>query len=402
MSDTYDIAIIGAGPAGLSLAYRLSVLGKNNFILIDKGNETNERKRNSEFDSICGIGGAGLYSDGKFSFFPSSTKLWNIFDHNIANKGLDFVMNITGFDKDQVNYERMKTNDITECKGEWFLKEYPSFYLPLDNRILIIDKLYEGAKKGTIKLGCSVNDIQRNNENYALITSNGKIKARKIVICGGRFASYNKIKIFKYKFMRLEYGVRIVENSKNRYFQKSKLLDPKYKLINDDGSIEYRTFCCCRRGETVCTNYKDDGNKNIRTFSGRADCQPTDESNIGFNVRIINEKIARNIELNLGSDIFVDVPISEALDGSILDKYYGKIGSKYLVEGLKSFISEFPELSNAKLCGPTIEGIGSYIETDDNSNVPNEEIWVIGDASGKYRGLTSALISGYCIEDSLF
>jgi hypothetical protein len=34
------------------------------------------RKRDDIFDCYSGEGGAGFYSDGKFSFFPSGHKVW--------------------------------------------------------------------------------------------------------------------------------------------------------------------------------------------------------------------------------------------------------------------------------------------------------------------------------------
>ena len=53
-------------------------------------------------------------------------------------------------------------------------------------------------------------------------------------------------------------------------------------------------------------------------------------------------------------------------------------------------------MSDSTLIGPTIEGIGEYIQTND-LKVYNENIWVGGDASGIFRGITASMISGYYI-----
>ena len=46
------------------------------FLIIEKGKSISNRDRNDKFDAVAGVGGAGLFSDGKFSFFPSGTNIW--------------------------------------------------------------------------------------------------------------------------------------------------------------------------------------------------------------------------------------------------------------------------------------------------------------------------------------
>ena len=57
----YDVAIIGAGPAGLFAAYELRETGLK-VILIDRGEEPMHRTHIS-----FGVGGAGAFSDGKLN-----------------------------------------------------------------------------------------------------------------------------------------------------------------------------------------------------------------------------------------------------------------------------------------------------------------------------------------------
>lgn len=414
----YSVVIIGAGPSGLSAGYKLSLLGVKDFLIIDMGKDVKERDRYNESDSICGVGGAGLFSDGKFSFFPSATKLWDLFNSKLLDEALGYVLSLTKINKKDISIDSLtsipsptSTPTVEETKSteKWTLKDYPSLYISLEARQEIISTLCAKISDKFL-LGVKVINITKkisdDNIYELVLLENGiekKINTKKIIIAGGRMQSLNKMKLFEYQFMRFEYGVRIITDHKNKYFQERKTIDPKYKYKCSEELVEYRTFCCCHRGEIVCTNFCGD----IKSFSGRADCSPTDLSNTGFNVRISDKILAEMIQSTMfstgnRSQVFKDLSLKEVLEGKInLNRYFGVTGAKLLVDGLRLFVEKFPELLEAKISGPTIEGIGSYISTDDNSKVINENIWVIGDASGKYRGLTAGLISGFCIPDIL-
>src|SRR4051812_20411722 len=66
-----DTVIIGGGPAGLACARVLADQGRSCLVL-----EMGER--HPLRGPVNGLGGAGLYSDGKFSFWPSGTALWQL------------------------------------------------------------------------------------------------------------------------------------------------------------------------------------------------------------------------------------------------------------------------------------------------------------------------------------
>ena len=72
-----DVIVIGAGIAGLSAAVACHRQGLKVAVL-DRGSPVIHRNRANPNDIASGVGGAGLFSDGKFSFFPSASGLWTL------------------------------------------------------------------------------------------------------------------------------------------------------------------------------------------------------------------------------------------------------------------------------------------------------------------------------------
>jgi hypothetical protein len=191
-------------------------------------------------------------------------------------------------------------------------------------------------------------------------------------------------------FRRLEYGLRIQSTPEKSVFTETTIKDPKYKISTTD--VEYRTFCTCRRGEVIKTDFNG-----MITYSGRSDCTETNLSNLGFNVRIMDQILSEQIlsDILTNKETFNNIKIIDAINTNILDKYFGK-GSKYLSDGLKLFLERFPDMEDSILIGPTLEGTGSYIYTND-LKVESESIWIGGDATGIFRGITASMVSGYYI-----
>ncbi|EGB13253.1 FAD-dependent pyridine nucleotide-disulfide oxidoreductase [Pseudodesulfovibrio mercurii] len=74
----YDVIIVGAGPAGLFAAYYLGEHSNLDVLIIDKGKRSLKRNCPLSGDQecvkcrpcniLCGVGGAGLFSDGKLNY----------------------------------------------------------------------------------------------------------------------------------------------------------------------------------------------------------------------------------------------------------------------------------------------------------------------------------------------
>ncbi len=81
----YDVIVIGLGPAGIMATLTLSQKGYR-VLAIDRGKTYQMRDPQIPYDVANGFGGAGLFSDGKLSFFPAASNLWANLDKTEVKK----------------------------------------------------------------------------------------------------------------------------------------------------------------------------------------------------------------------------------------------------------------------------------------------------------------------------
>lgn len=399
MRNTYHTIIIGAGPAGLATACSLASLGSKDFLLIERGKCLPKRERAHTPDIPSGVGGAGLFSDGKFSFFPSATWLWKnlSFDHlSMAYQWLKTILQ-----NYNVNPPDLSAEIPIDVIPNNVFKAYPSYYIDFNKRYDMIDQ-WTKQLKTTIVTDTTVINIVKQNSLYCITTHAGNFFAENIVIATGRMGPLQlptyTLPIAK-AFQRIEVGVRIKGSYLHPFFselqQHGHFLDPKFIFTHKDHpQVSWRTFCFCKRGEIMHS-----GSDGYITLSGRADCPPTNESNIGFNTRIkiptsshsLLPRLQHSFQLNLG-DIY-RAP-------NILGQYFDPAIADFIFLGFMELRNHFSGLADAnalEIAGPTIEGVGDYPIVNNQLETRHQGIYVAGDSLGLFRGLTGALLSGHYI-----
>lgn len=393
----FDVVIIGAGPAGLSAGMSLLQRGYK-FAIYDSGLPLKERSNNKANQLIQGEGGAGLYSDGKVSFFPSATALWSLRDQEILRESYLWFSGV--FQKSGIIIPQFPDVIKLDNKNlhEVYNKKYPSYYINFNARKEIISSFFEKLKNNINFSSQIVSLVEANNEFDIYIenhTGTHVIRSRCIIFAGGRFGAIDlrrMIPALPLKFQRFEVGVRLEQPNSEWFYSQYESTD--IKLIQQiSADREWRTFCTCRQGRVLKTKWNG-----ISTFSGTADCGKTLYSNIGINIRF---KCVPK-DTTLLSEIYTLLSGDKELFSVTLQEYIETekimLGEKLDKIFRKKFSETFQKnFGKSKIYGPCIEGIGYYPEISGALKVNSRNIFVAGDATGLFRGIMPAMVSGfYC------
>lgn len=375
----YDVAIIGAGPAGLLAGMYLEENGID-FIIIEKGKNFENRDKDNPFDVSYGFGGAGLYSDGKLSYPPSASKLWTTIDENNLKYSYEYVKKIFY----ESNIELSEWNPSWTNKYEYIEEKlYDSMYISWQERNVILNKLYEKLKY-KILLDTQVSKINYVKDIYELSCNNKVICSKILIMATGKNQAaklFSKDDI-ENKFFIAEMGIRVEVNNEEFLVDKSDQID--YKMISSiDKYTQLRTFCCCRKGIVRESLYD-----NHLTYNGEKE-DFSQKSNIGIVLRTknIESEYYKEIEKCYQNNNNKVLTIDDYMSGTNI------IGYK-TDNLLKTFLSKL-HLDNCQglVYGPEIEKFGYYPKLDKNLQCQNN-VFYIGDATGEFRGLMAAFVSG--------
>ncbi|WP_344572681.1 hypothetical protein [Winogradskya humida] len=191
-----------------------------------------------------------------------------------------------------------------------------------------------------------------------------RIEARAVIICGGRFgmiSSHFDLSDTRLIFRRVEVGLRIEQPADAFFLREDSWLDSKFICSSTRTGASWRTFCCCRDGELITTNFRG-----WQTFSGRADGPATGRSNIGFNLRYGDSATGRRTWSRIRASIegagrAFQAPLhslvgeSRSSAGRELAELYGAEASRDLRLGLIRLCQDFEPGSfmDATVHGPT-------------------------------------------------
>lgn len=384
--------VVGAGPAGLSAAAELSRVGS--CLLVEQGRAPGERERGDAREILSGVGGAGLFSDGKHSLYPAASELWALPDRGLLAAAVERAAEpLARRGVGPVTWDIPLAGEPTA--GAWHLKRYPSIYVPLARRLELIGELARGV--ATIWTGARVVSAAREGGLVRLTVERGgarrEVVTRAVIAATGRL-SPREVRPWltglgaRFVFRRLEFGIRVEVASDSPLLQRLEGVDPKLRF-REDADTEARTFCLCREGEVVLG-----AAAGLAAFSGRADCPPTGRSNLGLLVRTRDEGLAREV----AAALFVARPQVVAMGAAdeALRPCFGARGAEAVRRALRRLCELCPALGEdrgALLHMPCIEGVGEY-PADDGALRLAPGVYAAGDVCGRFRGIVAGMISG--------
>ena len=359
MSENYTVAIIGAGPAGIAAAERISNAAPWLRVFLYEAGKNLENRlselptNNHEFNIINGFGGAGLYSDRKFSTFPAGIGQLDANIYELRTSYNDIVGKLQ-----DILPEQRKTFEIlkTETKnfiGTAFLSSEETERSVAKEGAFIAgnDKLYKSVvlsnfgdaaqilneykcllDTGNVAVKCKhkVVNIQKNIFGKFVVNfdNNRRCFADFVLLAMGRFGPHiiENFEICKnpnpfFKPRRLEIGLRLgvarhlfLHDKILRLRDEDSLLyDPKIKItlpVSIEGVVvlaEFRTFCVCTPMGFGTHGYvvkSTDLVSGITSFSGSSSFSEYDtrgvmgnvtgSSNIGVMMRINTEHLSQD------------------------------------------------------------------------------------------------------------
>lgn len=276
--NNYDVAIIGAGIAGICAAYELSEKSNLRVVLIDKGNEISKRacpiKSTTEKCKGCikcnimnGFGGAGGFSDGKYNI-TTEFGGW-LTDYISDEEALNLIQYV-----DEINMRFGATDkyystdtkagkeiEREALKHDLHLLKAKVKHLGTENNFNILCKMYEYLNdKVDIWCNTEVNMITKGDNNYIISYSEKcSLEAKYVIAAPGRSGAewFSKIcqEILDIELInnQIDLGVRVELPNEIFSHITDSVYESKIKYVSSRGNT-VRTFCMNPSGHVVYEN----------------------------------------------------------------------------------------------------------------------------------------------------
>ena len=450
----YDVAIIGAGPAGLFTAYELITKRKDlKIVLLDKGKLVanrvcpmnigkNKCVNCNPCSILSGYGGAGTFSDGKLNYIPKIGKsdLFQYMSRTDAYKLIDDTEEI--FNKFGMDSKTYPTNmDEAEELSKKIAKTGANLliikqkHLGSDMLPKYIEDFTNYLKDNGVEIleSTDVYDITNEDIGYKLSYLENKkeksVVSKKVVVAPGRTGAKwvqelaDKYKI-PYVSKSIEIGVRVEVRKEILDAMTSIIYDPTIFIKTDTYNDEIRTFCTNPGGFVAKENYYGyicvNGHALKNTKSNNSNFAFISKVNLTepvTNTREYGESIAK-IANTLGGgkpiiqslrDLrhgrrstwdrinkgFIEPTLKDCVAGDLALVMPHRI-IKNILEGLEKLDEIMPGVNNDEtlLYGPEIKFFSNEIETDNNMKLKNQDIYFIGDGAGKAGNIVAAAATG--------
>jgi uncharacterized FAD-dependent dehydrogenase len=447
--DTYDVIIVGAGPAGLFSAFYLCEHSDLKVLVIDKGKTSSRRNCPMKHNDVCrhckpcnilsGVGGAGLFSDGKLNYIYKlgKTDLSQFMSVSKAQELINDTEKI--FNRFGMDGPVYPTDMATARSIRKTAKRYGIDLLVIKQKHLGSDRLpgyitgmadYIKDQGVVIHTSEEVRDIIIEQGRVTGVTTNRKsYRTPQVILAPGRAgADWMGQLAVKHGLglsqRGIEVGIRVEVHNDILQDLCDVIYDPTFFIQTGKYDDQTRTFCTNQGGYVAMENY----NRFVCVNGHAYHDQKSENTNFAFLSKVVltepvtdNQAYGESIGqlatlIGGGKPIlqrFGDLKRGRRSTWRRIQKGYivptlnnvvcGDIAMALperiltnLIEGLEKLNSVVMGVSNDEtlLYAPEIKFFATQVETDHNLETTIKGMFVAGDGPGVAGNIVSAAATG--------
>jgi len=445
----FDVIIVGGGPAGLFSAFYLMEHSNLRVLMVEKGKKPLARKcpnhnlqkcvKCNPCNILSGVGGAGLYSDGKLNFIPrlGKTDLTQFMPLSSAQALIDETEEIfTRFGMDgpvyPTNMEEAKEIRKDARRFGIDLLLIKQKHLGSDNLPKYISDMADYIESKGMVLHTSEEVVDITSEDgrvTGVITNKASYQANNVILAPGRIGA-NWVGALAQRHgiilsqRGIEVGVRVEVHNDIMDDLCNIIYDPTFFIRTTTYDDITRTFCTNQGGFISLENYKDFVCVNGHAYTGKKSSNTnfaflskviltepvTDNQAYGESIgrlssiigggkpilqRFGDLKRGRRSTWNRIKKSYIEPTMTNVVCGDIAMALPERILSN-LIEGLETLNLVLPGVSNDEtlLYAPEIKFFATQIETSNDLETAVQGMYVAGDGPGVAGNIVSAAATG--------